>query len=92
MFREYIENYNESIEGLREFVELINPFLSEYSKKVAEEHMDTLRPLSLAQLRFFEKDEEKKKKYSEEISRIYDGRLKLKFMTKQTVPHKKNKQ
>lgn len=54
MFINYIENFQESIIGLRDFVELINPFLSEYGEKVAEEHEKDLKPIQLAHLRFLE--------------------------------------
>jgi hypothetical protein len=82
MFKKYIDNYHESIEGLKDFVELIDPFLSEHSKKVAEQHEDKLRPLQIAHLRFLESDEEKKKEYTKELNEIFDGEIEVDFLEK----------
>jgi len=80
MFNKYIENFQESIIGLRDFVELINPFLSEYREKVAEEHEKDLRPIQLAHLRFLETDETKKQQYTDELKEIYDGDIDVEFI------------
>lgn len=80
MFNKYIENFQESIIGLRDFVELINPFLSEYGEKIAEEHEKDLRPIQLAHLRFLETDEKKKQQYTDELKEIYDGDIDVEFI------------
>lgn len=83
MFKKYIDNYHESIEGLKDFVELIDPFLSEHSKKVAEQHEEKLRPLQIAHLRFLEPDEERKKEYTKELNEIFDGEIEVDFLDKE---------
>ena len=80
MFIKYIENFQESIIGLRDFVELINPFLSEYGEKVAEEHEKDLKPIQLAHLRFLETDETIKQQYTDELKEIYDGDIDVEFI------------
>lgn len=80
MFIKYIENFQESIIGLRDFVELINPFLSEHGEKVAEEHEKDLKPIQLAHLRFLETDETIKQQYTDELKEIYDGDIDVEFI------------
>lgn len=77
MFKSYIDNFHESIEGLKDFVELIDPFLSEHSKEVAKQHEDKLKPLLIARLRFLEQDEEKKKEYTKQLGEIFDGEIEV---------------
>jgi Asp-tRNA(Asn)/Glu-tRNA(Gln) amidotransferase C subunit len=77
MFKIYIDNYHESIEGLKDFVELIDPFLFEHSKKVAEQHEDKLMPLHIARLRFLEQDEEKKEEYTKQLNEIFEGEIEV---------------
>lgn len=79
MFKKYIDNFNESINGLRDFVELIHPFLSEHEKKVSAQHVGSLKPLILAHKRFLEKDAAKKEQLSNELKEIFEGDIEVYF-------------
>ncbi|UOQ76678.1 hypothetical protein MUN84_19475 [Hymenobacter sp. 5516J-16] len=77
MFDKYISEFHESIEGLKEFVELINPFLSEYEEKVFDENADSLRPIVLAMLKNRANNEAEAIKYGEELKSIFDGEIEV---------------
>lgn len=79
MFDKYLKDFHENIEGLRDFVGLIDPFLSEHRQKIEEEHSESLLPLHLAHLEFIEEDTEKKEKYSKKLKEVFDGEIEVKF-------------
>ncbi len=81
MFKSYIESFNENIVGLRDFVELINPFLTEHENSLAEQHKGALAPLELARKHFLEKDEEKKSEYAEKLKQVFDGEIEVSLVS-----------
>lgn len=80
MFEKYIKDFNENIEGLRDFVGLIDPFLSEHRNKIEKEHSKSLLPIHLAHLEFIEEDAQKKEKYSKKLKEVFDGEIEVKFI------------
>lgn len=77
MLKNYILNFHENLQGLRDFVSLISPFLDEYGDKLNEKHGKTFEPLRIARKRHFAESEEEKAKYSEELQKIFDGEIEI---------------
>jgi hypothetical protein len=73
MLKDYILNYHENLQGQRDFIALIAPFLEDYRKKVSEKHDNTFRPLELARKKHLAETEEEKDKYAEELRKVFDG-------------------
>lgn len=81
MFKDFITEFHENIEGLREFVELIGPFLDEHQAKVRKSQSKTLLPLQLAVLKHSIVDESKNPEVYEEIDTLlkesFDGEIEV---------------
>lgn len=77
MFRKFISEFENNIEGLREFVELINPILEEHQKKVEKDNAIKLEPISLAIQKHLEEDEKKKKELDKRFKEVFDGDIKV---------------
>lgn len=73
MFREFINEFEENITGLRDFVELIDPLLAEHHKKISTDNIKNLEPLSIAIQRHFADDEKEKKDLDNKFKEVFDG-------------------
>lgn len=77
MLKTILNKFNENIEGLKDFAELIKPFLEEHIKKESEKHSSAIRPVNLAIAKHLEEDEEKAKKLDKELKDIFDGEIEV---------------
>ena len=77
MFKKFVSEFEDNIEGLREFVELIDPILEEHQKKIAEENATSLEPLAIAVQEHLEKDKKKKKALNNKVKQLFDGDIKV---------------
>lgn len=77
MYSELLERFKSSIEGLRDFVELIQPMLNEYHKKEFEKHDKAFEPLAIAEQIQKEEDEKKKSQLQERLREIFDGEIEV---------------
>lgn len=75
MLKNYILNFQENLQGLRDFTSLISPFLDEHGEKVNEKHIPAFEPLNIARKRHFAKTDEEREKYSEELRLVFDGEI-----------------
>lgn len=75
MYNELLEKFKNSIEGLRDFVDLIQPMLNEYLKKEFEKHNKAFEPLALARQIELETDDKKKSELQERLKEIFDGEI-----------------
>lgn len=77
MYTELLEKFDNSIKGLRDFVDLIEPMLQEYHKKEFEKHNKAFAPLALARQIQIEGDDDKKKILQERLQEIFDGEIEV---------------
>lgn len=77
MYSELLERFKSSIEGLRDFVDLIQPMLNEYHKKEFEKHDKAFEPLAIAEQIQKEEDEKKKSQLQERLREIFDGEIEV---------------
>lgn len=77
MLKDYILNFHENLQGQRDFIALIDPFLDDYRKKVNEKHDNAFRPFELARKKHMAETEEEKNKYDEELKQIFDGDIEV---------------
>ncbi|SIQ07532.1 hypothetical protein [Maribacter ulvicola] len=77
MFREFINEFEENITGLRDFVELIDPLLAEHHKKIETANVKNLEPLSIAIQRHFAEDEKEKQDLDDKFKEVFDGDIKV---------------
>lgn len=77
MLKNFILNFHENLEGLRDFVTLIDPFLDDYNKKLTEKHGAAFKPLEIAKKKYFAEDEIEKKQYDDELKKIFDGEIEI---------------
>lgn len=77
MFSQFLEQFRSNIEGLREFVDLIQPMLNEYHKKEEEKHDEAFMPLALAKQIHSEDDPEKKNELKEKLKEIFEGEIEV---------------
>lgn len=75
MIDEYILNFNESIEALRDFIGLIEPFLDEHQKQLQEKHDKAFLPLEIARKKYLCENEEEKNKLDNQLKEIFDGEI-----------------
>jgi len=75
MYNELLEKFQNSIEGLRDFVDLIQPMLNEYHKKEFEKHDKAFAPLAIARQIELETDDKKKSELQELLKEIFDGEI-----------------
>lgn len=78
MFEKLLDQFNNNIMGLRDYVDLIQPILDEYHKKEKQKHDEAFLPLALAQEIEIEDDPEKKEKLQEKLKEIFDGEIEVK--------------
>jgi len=77
MYQELLEKFKTSINGLRDFVDLIQPMLNEYHKKEFEKYNNAFEPLALARQIQIEDDDEKKLHLKERLKEIFDGEIEV---------------
>lgn len=77
MFSELVEKFDSNINGLRDFVDLIQPMLDEYHKNERRKHYDGIKPITLAAEIHFEDDEERKAELEKELSNIFEGKIEV---------------
>jgi hypothetical protein len=77
MISKIITEFNENIEGLRDFSELINPFLEEHQKKEGEKHLPAIKPVNLAIEKHLESDAKRIKEIDLEIKSLFDGEIEV---------------
>lgn len=77
MYLELLERFQSSIAGLRDFVDLIQPMLSEYHKKESEKHDEAFAPLAIARQIQIEEDAEKKAQLRDRLKEIFDGEIEV---------------
>ena len=77
MFRQFISEFEDNIQGLREFVELINPILEEHQKKIEKENASSLEPLAIAIQGHLENDKKTKAKLNKRVKELFDGEIKV---------------
>ncbi|WP_228238081.1 hypothetical protein [Allomuricauda sp. M10] len=75
MLDNYLRNFNENISGLREFIELIEPFLDQHLKEAEKEREIISKGFDLAKDVALEKDEEKKNYIQEQLKQLLNGDL-----------------
>jgi len=78
MFNEYISQFYNNINGLRDFVELIDPLLKEHHNKRMEPHSKLFHPLISSLSKYSNNPtDEIYSQISTEIETAYDGAIKL---------------
>lgn len=77
MLKDYILNFQENLQGQRDFIALIAPFLEDYRKKLSEKHDNAFRPFELATKKHLAETEEEKIKYTEELKQVFDGDIEV---------------
>lgn len=77
MYSELLERFKSSIDGLRDFVDLIQPMLNEYHKKEFEKHDKAFEPLAIAEQIQKEEDNEKKDQLQARLKEIFDGEIEV---------------
>lgn len=75
MLDNYLRNFNENISGLREFIDLIEPFLDQHLENAENEREIISKGFDLAKEVAIETDDEKKKYKQEEIKQLLNGDL-----------------
>tara|TARA_A100000171_G_C2126725_1_gene144004 strand:- start:713 stop:2011 length:1299 start_codon:yes stop_codon:yes gene_type:complete len=77
MYTDLLERFNSTIEGLRDFVDLIQPMLNEYHKKEFEKHNHAFESLIIAEQIQKEENEEKKYQLQTRLKEIFDGEIEV---------------
>lgn len=77
MFSTLLNQFNSNINGLREFVELIQPMLDEYHKSEREKYDKAFLPLAIAHKIHLEEDEDLKLKLKKELNEMFDGEIEV---------------
>ncbi|WP_026809548.1 hypothetical protein [Arenibacter latericius] len=77
MYIELLERFKSSIEGLRDFVDLIQPMLTEYHKTEFQKHDKAFEPLAIAEQIQQEEDEKKKNQLQEKLKEIFEGEIEV---------------
>ncbi len=77
MFLKLLNQFNSNINGLREFVELIQPMLDEYHKSEREKYDKAFLPLAIAHKIHLEEDEDLKLKLKNELNEMFDGEIEV---------------
>ena len=77
MFTKFISEFEDNIQGLRDFVQLINPILEEHQKKIEKESAIYLKPIELAIQRHLEEDVFEKEKLDVKFKEIFEGDIKV---------------
>lgn len=75
MLDRHILTFNENINGLRDFISLIGPFIEEHHNRAVQEHKIVLDTFDIAKRISTETDEESKNLLREQIKAVYDGQL-----------------
>ena len=75
MLDRQILTFNENINGLRDFIILIGPFIEEHHSKAVEEHKEIVSAFDLAKKIATERDEAIRIELQEKIKSIFDGQL-----------------
>ena len=73
MLDNYLRNFDESINGLREFIELIEPFLDQHLEEAEKESNVIAKGFELAKEVALEDDQDKRLSKEEEIKSLFDG-------------------
>lgn len=77
MYLELLERFKSSIEGLRDFVDLIQPMITDYHKTEFEKHHQAFEPFAIAEQIQKEEDEQKKNQLQERLKEIFDGEIEI---------------
>lgn len=77
MYKELLDKFETSINGLRDFVDLIQPMLDEYHKNESEKHNKAFEPLALAKQIHIEEDADKKSQLKERLKEVFDGEIEV---------------
>lgn len=75
MLDNYLRNFNDNISGLREFIELIEPFLDKHLDDAKKETELISKGFDLAKEVAFETEEINKREKQEEIKQLFNGDL-----------------
>lgn len=75
MLDNYLKNFNQNISGLREFIELIEPFLDKHLENAEKEREIVSKGFDLAKEVALENDDKKKKIKQEELKQLLNGDL-----------------
>lgn len=75
MLDNYLRNFNENISGLREFIELIEPFLDKHLNDAEKETEIISKGFDLAKEVALEVDDESKKLKQKQIKELFNGDL-----------------
>lgn len=75
MLDKLLSNFNQNISGLREFIELIEPFLDQHLSKAQKEMEQISKGFDLAKDVEQEKDVARKAELEDEIKKLFDGDL-----------------
>jgi len=78
MFEKLLDQFDNNIMGLRDYVDLIQPILDEYHKKEQEKHDEAFLPFALAQKIEVEDDPYKKEELQEKLKEVFDGEIEVK--------------
>lgn len=73
MLDNYLKNFNENISGLREFIELIEPFLDQHLENAEKEREIVSKGFDLAKEVALELDADKKQYKQEELKQLLNG-------------------
>lgn len=77
MYSDLLEQFKTNIDGLRDFVDLIQPMLVEYHKKEKEKYDDAFLPIALARQIHLEEDSLRKNQLQEKLKEVFDGEIEV---------------
>lgn len=77
LLKDFILNFHENLQGLRDFISLIDPFLDDYNEKLYEKHGGAFIPFEIAKKKYLAENEEEKKKLDEELKKVFDGEVEI---------------
>lgn len=77
MYKKLLETFTFNIDGLRDFVDLIQPMLNDYHNKEFEKYDKAFEPIELARQIQNEIDENKKIKLKERLKEIFNGEIEV---------------